>query len=251
MDQRDDDHPPDEHLDPAVAAVYDRSVARAFEPASVEPAVETLARLAGTGVAVEFAIGTGRIALPLAAAGVAVRGIDFSAAMLSELAKKPGAGLIELVEGDMTTTRVCSGASLVFLVFNTITNLRTQAQQVACFHNAAAHLRPGGRFVSENGVPQLHRLAPGDTFQPFDVSPNHVGIEEYRDTVHQISVSHHYFIEGDSVRRVAGVFRCVWPSELDLMAQLAGLTLEARWEDWNESPFTAGSPKHVSLYRKP
>jgi hypothetical protein len=249
MTDRDLRAAPDEHLDPATASAYDRNVADRFSDDEVGPAVGLLAELAGDGTAVEFAIGTGRLALPLAAAGVAVMGIDISAAMLGELAVKPGAAAISVTLGDMTSTRVCADAHLVYLVFNTITNLRTQREQVACFRNAAAHLARGGRFVVETGVPKLRRLPPGDTILPFDVSPHHLGFDEYVDLVDQISVSHHYFIDGDHVRATSAAFRYVWPSELDLMAELAGLELEHRWADWRRSPFTGESPSHVSVWR--
>lgn len=242
---------PDQHLDPNVAAGYDAAVSDRFGADAVAAAVEVLTELAGDGRAAEFAVGTGRIALPLAATGVDVLGIDVSEPMLNELRKKPGADRISLTVGDMTETQVCSDASLVYLVFNTIGNLRSQRLQVACFRNAAAHLRPGGRFVIENGVPRLRRLPVGESILPFDVSPHHLGFDEYRDLVEQILVSHHYFVDGDRVRTVVGAFRYVWPSELDLMAELAGLTLEARWSSWERTPFTGESPSHVSVWRKP
>jgi hypothetical protein len=250
MSDRDVRSAPDEHLDPATARAYDRSVAERFSDDEVGPAVDVLAELAGDGIAVEFAIGTGRLAVPLAAAGTRVMGIDASAPMLAALAKKPGADAIPVTLGDMSSTRVCTDATLVFLVFNTITNLRTQHLQVACFRNAAAHLARGGRFVVETGVPKLRRLPPGETIVPFDVSPHHLGFDEYVDLVDQISVSHHYFIDGDHVRTSAAAFRYVWPSELDLMAELAGLELEARWADWRRTPFTGESPSHVSIWRR-
>ena len=240
---------PDEHLDPATAVDYDRNVAERFSDDEIAPAISVLAELAGDGVAVEFAVGTGRLAVPLADSGVTVMGIDLSEPMLAQLASKAGADRIDVTVGDMTSTQVCADAALVYLVFNTITNLRTQRQQVDCFRNAAAHLAPGGRFVIETGVPQLRRLASGDTIIPFDVSPNHVGFDEYVDLVEQISVSHHYFIDGRRVRTSAAAFRYVWPSELDLMAELAGMELEHRWADWQRSPFTGESPSHVSVWR--
>lgn len=241
---------PDQHLDPAVAARYDTSTAAWFTAGAVEPAITVLAELAGDGAAVEFAVGTGRLALPLAAAGVNVHGIDLSPPMLAELRRKEGAELLSVTEGDMTTTRVCTDASLVYLVFNTIGNLRTQALQVACFRNAAAHLRPGGRFLVETGVPRLHRLAAGERILAFAVTPHHLGFDEYVDRVDQILISHHYFIEGDRVRTVSGAFRYAWPSELDLMANLAGLTLEHRWANWHRAPFTEESASHISVWRK-
>lgn len=241
---------PDQHLDPSVAAGYDRSVSERFSPEAIEPCIRLLADLAGAGPAVEFAVGTGRLALPLSEAGVTVHGVDFSEPMLAELGKKPGAEHISLTVGDMTTTVVCTDASLVYLAFNTITNLRSQAAQVACFRNAAAQLSPGGRFVIENNVPILHRLSPAETVYPFELTPHHIGFDEYVDLVNQISVSHHYFIDGNSVRNVAGAFRYVWPSELDLMAELAGLEFEDRWADWHRNEFTGSSRGHVSVWRK-
>jgi hypothetical protein len=242
---------PDQHLDPSVAAAYDDSVAERFGAAAVIPAVDVLSALAGDGEAVEFAVGTGRLALPLAARGTVVRGIDFSEAMLTELRKKEGAERIRLTVGDMTDTVVCAEAAVVYLVFNTIGNLRTQAQQVACFRNAAAHLRTGGCFVVETNVPNLHGLSAEESIRPFDVSPHHLGFDEFVDRANQILISHHYFIDGDRVRTVSGAFRYVWPSELDLMAEIAGLTLESRWADWHRSPFTDRSTAHVSVWRKP
>lgn len=242
---------PDQHLSQTVASTYDQRVAERFAPEAIDPAVAVLSELAGDGEAVEFAVGTGRLALPLAATGVTVHGIDFSEPMLGELQKKGGADrLATITVGDMTETLVCADAALVYLVFNTITNLRSQDQQVACFANAAAHLGPGGRFLIENGVPKLHQLAPGEVIRPFDLSPDHVGFDEYVDLVNQISISHHYYINGDRVRTVNGAFRYVWPSELDLMARLAGMELESRWADWHRNPFTGESPAHVSVWRK-
>lgn len=242
---------PDRHLDPWTAANYDLGVSDHFSPDVVEPAVSLLAELADNGIAVEFAVGTGRLALPLSRAGVTVKGIDFSENMLAELRKKEGSDAITITHGDMTETRVCSDASLVYLVFNTIQNLRTQRLQTDCFRNAEAHLRPGGRFVVETMVPELHRLPAGESIRPFDVSENHVGFDEYIDRVAQILISHHYFINGNQVRNVTGAMRYVWPAELDLMAELAGMTLESRFSDWKRTPFTGDSESHVSIYIKP
>lgn len=242
---------PDAHLDPAVAAAYDDPADERFSSEAIGPTVAVLADLAGDGPVVEFAVGTGRVALPLAAAGIQVRGIELSEPMLAELRKKDGAELVPVTIGDMTNTQVCDDAAVVYLVYNTIMNLRTQQQQVECFCNAAAHLVPGGCFVIETIVPQLHRLAPGETILPFDVSAHHLGFEEFVDPVNQISISHHFHIDGDRVRTNSPAFRYVWPSELDLMANLAGMTLEARWADWDRSPFTNESRSHVSVWRKP
>lgn len=242
---------PDPHLDPVVAASYDASNADEFEPRYVDAAVDVLAELAGDSDAVEFAIGTGRIALPLAKRGIAVHGIDISEPMLEQLKAKPGSDRILTTIGDMTTTVVGEGFAVAYLVYNTIMNLRTQELQVACFANAARHLRPGGRFVIETMVPELRRLSPGETFLPFDVSSRHIGFDEYVDLVNQILLSHHYHIDGDRVRTSSSPFRYVWPAELDLMARLASLDLEHRWADWERTPFTGDSYGHISIWQKP
>lgn len=241
---------PDAHLDPVVAAAYDTPDDRHFDPDVIDGTVEVLGELAGDRAAVEFAVGTGRIAIPLARAGVAVHGIDISEPMLAQLRGKDTESLVTATVGDMTETTVGVDAGLVYLVYNTITNLRTQRLQVACFANAAANLGPDGRFVIENGVPRLRDLPPGGTIVPFDVSATHLGFDEYVDLAGQISISHHYHIDGDRVRTNSPAFRYVWPSELDLMAELAGLTLEHRWADWDRSTFTGESPSHVSVWRK-
>lgn len=241
---------PDQHLDPVVAANYDAQVPERFEPALLDAAVAVLSDLANGGDVVEFAVGTGRVALPLAAVGVSVSGLDASQPMLDQMAKKPGADQIPVTLGDMTTTRITDDAALVYLVFNTIGNLRTQALQVECFRNAAAHLAPGGRFLIQNMVPKLASLPPGETIRANEITDRHLGFDEFIDRVNQILVSHHYFIDGDDIRTLSGAFRYVWPSELDLMAQLAGMALEHRWADWSRAPFTGDSPAHVSVWRK-
>ncbi len=241
---------PDEHFTPRVAATYDQSTHDNFEPHNIAAAVSVLAELAGAGPAVEFAIGTGRIGLPLSQTGVEVYGIDLSDPMLDQLRAKAGSDQLRLATGDMTTASVCSDASLVYLVFNTIMNLRTQQQQVACLANMANHLTAGGYALIETMVPELRSLPPGETIRPFAVTPEHLGFEEYIDFAHQLSVSHHYVIRDGKAHTVSAAFRYVWPSELDLMAQLAGLELVHRWADWDKSPFTGESPKHVSVWRK-
>ena len=232
-----------------VAARYDASSATMFDPAVVDPAVDFLAGLAGDGPALEFGIGTGRIALPLAARGVTVRGIELSEAMTAQLRAKPGADAIEVTVGDFATTRVDGTFSLVYLVFNTISNLTTQAQQVECFRNAAAHLAPGGTFVIEVGVPSLQRLPPGETVIPFHVSQDRLGFDEY-DVAAQGLISHHLEIVDGRAIRNSIPFRYAWPAEFDLMAQLAGLSLRERWSDWAREPFTSESAKHVSVWAR-
>jgi hypothetical protein len=228
------------------AATYDESEGFMFDAAEIARTVDFLAGLAGAGRALELAIGTGRIALPLAARGVEVHGIDLSAPMVEQLRAKPGGGELPVTVGDMTSTRVDERFALVYLVFNTIENLTTQELQVACFENAAAHLVPGGCFVIEVEIPSLQRLPPGERFVPFHVGENHVGIDEY-DVATQALVSHHVTARG----KASMPFRYVWPAELDLMARLAGLRLRERWEDWSRSPFTSESRKHVSVWEKP
>lgn len=232
-----------------VARSYDRSSAGMFAPEVVGPTVEFLRRIAADGPALEFAIGTGRIGLALAEAGVAVSGIEFSEAMAAELAAKPGGEAVPVVVGDMASTRVPGEFALVYLVYNTITNLLTQEQQVACFENAAAHLRPGGAFVIETFVPRLRQLVPGERYQPFEVTDTHLGFDEI-DTVTQLLVSHHYDFANGAATTFSSPHRYVWPSELDLMAMHAGLRLDQRWADWTRAPFTAGSAGHVSVWRK-
>jgi hypothetical protein len=233
-----------------VAAVYDDLSAGMFDPAVVGPAVGLLAELAGDGAALEFAVGTGRIALPLAERGVRVVGIDNSEAMLDRLRVKPGADRIEARSGDMATTRVEGEFSLVYLVFNTIFNLTTQDGQVACFENAAAHIGTGGRFVIEARVPELQRLPLGQTVLPWRAEPNGMSYSVFDVVTQRLSGQHYDFVDGKVHARPTEM-RYAWPAELDLMARIAGLRLEHRWADWRREPFTALSPSHVSVYAKP
>ena len=233
-----------------VAARYDESSADMFEPEVVEPVVDFLAELAGDGRALELGIGTGRIALPLAQRGVPVHGIDLSQAMVEKLRAKPGGEEIEVTIGDFSTTTVEGTFSVAYLVFNTINNLTTQDEQVACFQNVAAHLEPGGCFVIEVGVPGLRVLPPGERFHVFDVGESHIGFDEY-DVVNQGLVSHHFSPADGKWERLSMPFRYVWPAELDLMARIAGLTLRERWSGWKGEPFTSESRKHVSVWEKP
>ncbi|MGZ4271999.1 MAG: class I SAM-dependent methyltransferase [Solirubrobacteraceae bacterium] len=232
-----------------VAAVYDEHSAGMFDPAVVEPAVATLADLAAGGAALEFAVGTGRIALPLAQRGVRVAGMDNSQAMLARLREKPGAEAIDARAGDMAATRLEGEFSLVYLVFNTIFNLVTQEGQVACFENAAAHLQPGGRFVVEARVPELQRLPLGQTVLPWRADPDGWSYYVY-DVVTQGLSGRHYNVVDGRVEPSPIEMRYAWPAELDLMARIAGLRLEHRWAGWGREPFTALSPAHVSVYIK-
>jgi SAM-dependent methyltransferase len=217
--------------------------------AAIDPAIDLLVELAGTGAALEFGIGTGRLALPLSRRGVPVHGIDLSPAMLARLAAKPGAERIGVTTGDFAHARVSGSFTLAYLVFNTIMNLTSQDEQVACFDNAAAHLSAGGHFVVEVMVPDLQRLPPGETVRPFTVSDTRLGFDSY-DVASQRLVSHHYHWDGDRLERSAIPFRYVWPAELDLMARLAGMTLLHRWSDWHRSPFTSDSRAHLSVWQK-
>jgi SAM-dependent methyltransferase len=241
---------PTDYFGERVAARYDESSANMFDPAVVEPVVDFLAELAGEGAALELGIGTGRIALPLAERGVRVQGIDLSEAMVAKLRAKPGAEEIGVSIGDFATTTVEGTFSVAYLVFNTINNLTTQNQQVACFENAAAHLEPGGCFVIEVGVPRLRLLPRGERFHVFDFSESHLGVDEY-DVVNQGLVSHHFSPADGKWEGLSMPFRYVWPAELDLMARLAGMKLRERWSGWKREPFTSESTKHVSVWEKP
>ena len=238
------------HFDEEVAARYDTTSADMYRPEVVDPTVDFLAALAGDGAALEFGIGTGRIALPLSDRGVHVHGIDISEPMLAQLRGKPGAEGLGLTVGDFATTRVDGSFRLVYLVFNTITNLTTQDEQVGCFRNAAAHLEPGGCFVIEVFVPELRRVPPGERVRAFHLGRTHLGFDEYSDFAGQILYSHHYWTDGGALRAFSAPFRYVWPSELDLMAQLAGMCLRERWAEWTRQDFTDESPSHVSVWEK-
>ena len=240
----------DGYFDERVAARYDDSEAEMFDAEVIDPVVEVLVELAGSGRALELGIGTGRIALPLARRGVSVHGIDLSKAMVARLRAKRGGEDIDVTIGDFATTTVNGSFSLAYVVFNTIVNLTTQAAQVACFRNAAAHLEPGGFFVIEVTIPDLRRLPPGETFHVFNASENHWGIDEY-DVATQGLTSHHFEIVDGTVERLSIPFRYAWPSELDLMALIAGMRLRSRWGGWKREPFTSESTKHVSVWEKP
>jgi SAM-dependent methyltransferase len=232
-----------------VAATYDDSADGMFDPAFTATVAEVLAGLAGGGRALEFGIGTGRIALPLARRGVEVHGIDLSRAMVARLRAKPGGDVIPVAIGDFATTTMDGTFALAYLVFNTIENLTTQDAQVACFRNAAAHLEPGGCFVIEVGVPELRRLPPGQNVVPWQVTPAHWAFDLY-DTATQAMSSNYITVTGGRGEYRSIPFRYVWPSELDLMARLAGMRLRDRWEDWTRTPFTGDSRKHVSVWEK-
>lgn len=232
---------------------YDTPGQGMFAPEVLAPTVEVLAELAGDGPAVEFAIGTGRVAIPLSDAGVRVSGIELSPAMISRLREKVGDDRIPVVHGDMATADAGTDFSLAFLVFNTISNLLTQDGQVECFRNAARHLAPGGCFVVELFVPQLRSL-PQNSPGTFEVSqPGYLLVDTY-DVLQQQLISHHVYFEsglteGREARIARTPHRYIWPSELDLMARLAGFRLESRWADWDRSEFTEQSRSHVSVYR--
>jgi SAM-dependent methyltransferase len=232
-----------------LAEVYDTTSAAMFAPEVLDPCVDALAELARGGPALELAIGTGRVALPLSRRGLTVRGIELSAPMADQLRAKPGAETIDVTIGDMTNTRVPGSFSLVYLVWNAIMNVTTQDEQVAIFANAARHLEVGGCFVVEVVVPPLRALG-GASTRVFELKPDHIGIETFDDFVGQISSSHHWMtVEGRLVHHSAP-YRYVWPSELDLMARLAGLRRRDRWEDWQRTPFTGDSPQQVAVFEK-
>ena len=233
-----------------LAEVYDRTYAAGFAPSVLDPTVDVLAELARGGPALEFAIGTGRVALPLSARGIAVSGIELSPHMVEQLRAKPGADAVQVTVGDMTTTRVPGTFKLVYLVANSIMNVTTQDGQLAVFANAAAHLDEGGSFVVQVIVPQLRSVPVGQVGRVFRLDPDHVGIETFDDLVGQIASSHHWVeVDGRLVRHSAP-YRYIWPSELDLMAKLAGFRLRERWASWDRSPFTSESVSQVAVFEK-
>ena len=237
------------YFDERIAAGYDSSSFEEFDAEVIEKTVSFLAGLAGTGAALELGIGTGRIALPLSRRGVRVHGIDISPAMVARLQAKPGSEAIGVTIGDFATSAVAGTFTLAYLVYNTITNLTTQDEQVECFRNVARHLEPGGCFVIEVTVPELQRLPPGETVRAFTVTPVHLGFDEI-DVATQTFFSHHYWAAHGRLGTFSAPYRYAWPSELDLMARLAGLTLRERFGDWNRDPFTSESRKHVSVWEK-
>jgi len=241
---------PENRFGGEIATAYATRWPEIFAADVLEPMVDALEQLAAGGSALELGIGTGRVAVPLHRRGVPVHGIDLSPEMLAELRADPAAHGIEATLGDFATTTVDGSFTLAYLVANTIMNLTTQDEQVACFRNAAAHLEPGGRFAIEVIVPALRVLAPGESVRAFTMTPMHVGFDEYTDFVDQVSWSHHWWLGPDGPAQFSAPFRYVWPSELDLMARLAGMTLRHRWADWRRSPFTDASPSHVSVWEK-
>ncbi|MGW5668847.1 class I SAM-dependent DNA methyltransferase [Micromonospora sp. NPDC003776] len=241
----------EELWDAEAAQRYDTPGTGMFAPEVLGPTVDRLADLAGDGRALEFAVGTGRVAVPLAERGVPVTGIELSRPMAERLRTKVDEGTIPVLVGDMATTVAPGTFSLVYLVYNTISNLQTQAEQVACFRNAARHLGPGGRFVIELWVPELRKLPPGQQATVWHAEPGYIGLDTY-DVLHQRAVSYHFhFGEGTEARLFRSPHRYIWPAELDLMAQLAGFELESRHADWSGAEFTADSRSHVSVYRLP
>jgi SAM-dependent methyltransferase len=239
----------EEIWDVETARDYDTPGTGMFAQEVLGPTVDRLVGLADGGRVLELAIGTGRVAVPLSERGVPVVGVELSVPMVDQLRTKVDEEVIPVVVGDMATARAPGEFSLVYLVFNTISNLLTQAEQVACFRNAARHLRPGGRFVVELWVPELRRLPPGQQATVWHCEPGYIGLDTY-DVLRQRVVSHHFrFGEGRQAQVSRSPHRYVWPAELDLMARLAGFDLEARHADWEGAEFTAESSSHVSVYR--
>jgi SAM-dependent methyltransferase len=236
--------------DRQIAEVYDKTYAAQFEPSVLAPMVDVLAGLAGGGPALEFAAGTGRVALALSARGIPVHGIELSPHMAGQMRAKPGADAVPVTIGDMTSTRVPGTFQLVYLVANTIMNVTTQDDQLAVFTNAGTHLAPGGCFVLEVLVPQLRRVPPGEVGWVFTLKPDHVGIETFDDLVGQIASSHHWIeVDGHLVRHSAP-YRYVWPSELDLMAKITGFRVRDRWAGWDRAPFASSSDSQVVVFEK-
>jgi SAM-dependent methyltransferase len=233
-----------------IAEVYDKVHAAKFAPSVLGPMVDLLADLAKGGRVLEFAVGTGRVALPLSARAGRVDGVELSPHMVQQLRAKPGSGAVPVTVGDMTKTRIPGRFQLVYLVANTFMNVTTQEDQVAVFANAAAHLEPGGCFVLDVIVPQLRRVPPGEVARVLSIDPEHIGIETFDDLVGHVAWSHHWFeVDGRLVRHSAP-YRYVWPSERDLMARIAGLRLRDRWTGWERQPFTSDRVSEVVVYRK-
>lgn len=240
---------PDIYFGERIAQRYEAYWPELFRPEAIDPVVNFLADLAAGGSALELGVGTGRIAVPLSQRGVRVHGIDLSPAMIARLRAKPGADSVGVTIGDFATTQVGGRFRLAYLLRNTIENLTTQEQQVACFRTVAAQLEPGGSFLIEVEVPALRRLPPGDTVRVFTMTPTHLGFDEY-DFATQGLVSRHYWVVDGQLETFSSPFRYVWPSELDLMARLAGMTLRGRWSNWNREPFTSESTAHISVWQK-
>jgi|HubBroStandDraft_1064217.scaffolds.fasta_scaffold37910_2 SAM-dependent methyltransferase len=233
-----------------IAEVYDETFAAQSEPSVVDPMVDLLAALTGDGAALEFAVGTGRIALPLQARGVPVQGVELSPDMVEQLRGKPGGKAVPVTVGDMATTRLSKRFDLVYIVANSIMNLTTQEEQIAVFSNAAAHLAMGGLFVIELIVPQLRRVPLSEVARVFRLDPEHVGIETFDDVVGQVAWSHHWIEAAGRLVRHSAPYRYIWPSELLLMARLTGFELRDRWGGWDRSPFDSESAKQVAVFVK-
>lgn len=242
----------DDIWDADAAHHYDTPGTGMFAPDIINPTVDRLHQLADGGHALELAIGTGRVAIPLTQRGTPVTGIELSGAMIDQLRTKADNTTIPVIQGDMATTTAPGHYTLVYLIYNTISNLLTQTEQIQCFHNAARHLTPGGRFVIELWVPELRKLPPGQPATVRPTPPGYIALDTY-DTLNQRVVSHHFHFDDNS--KQATLFRTphryIWPAELDLMAQLAGFHLETRHADWHGTPFTADSHDHISVYRIP
>ena len=231
-----------------VAETYDQNHG-GNDPALIQKTVDCLFDLSKGGEILEFAIGTGRIAIPLVERGARVKGIELSNAMVRRLREKQLGKQIEVEIGDMTTSHVSGDFSLVYLVFNTIDNLTTQEAQVACFRNASRHLKAGGRFLIETLVPPIQKIPFGETLRAFETSRHHFGVDAF-DIATQTYTSNHVWMTEDGYRHQSIPFRYAWPSEMDLMAEMAGLSLEHRWADWDRSAFDRMSIRHISVWRK-
>ena len=236
------------YFNETVAATYDQ-VHGEDDPKRFKQMIDCLDSLSEGGDILEFAIGTGRVALPLVTRGRTVKGIELSQPMVAELRKKESATPIEVTIGDMTNARVSGKFSLVYLVYNTIDNLTTQDAQIACFQNAADHLTSGGRFVIETLIPPIQDLPFGETKRAFSCEDDHFGIDVFDVTTQNYSSNHVHRLNGD-LQHFTAPFRYTWPSELDLMAKLAGMTLQSRWGNWDRSSFDRFSRKHIAVWGK-
>ena len=238
------------------AATYGDRIAESYDRmypggGGVEPSVNVLAKLAGGGRALELGIGTGRVALPLAERGVTVHGIDASQAMVDRLRAKPGGDAIPVSIGDFAEFQVDSRFELIFVVCNTLFGLATQDAQVQCFQRVAEHLAAGGTFLIEAFVPDPARFVGGRNLSVSGIEPDLVTLDVARhDAANQRVYSQHLLLTEAGTRLYPVQLRYAWPSELDLMARLAGLRLRDRWSGWDGAPFTAASSSHISLYER-
>lgn len=239
-------------MDTYSAETYGEQIASVYDDLYAgydENAIHTLVTLAQGGQALEFGIGTGRIALPLQSMGVEVHGIDASQAMIARLRSKPGGERVNVALGDFSEVDMQRKYALVYVMFNTIFGPLTQEDQIRCFENAARHLAPGGVFAIEAFVPDLKRFTDGQSLRVIDLDNTTLQMDAAQvDIPRQLITAQHVHLSAQGIQIYPVRLRFIWPAEMDLMARLAGLRLRNRWGGWEQSAFTADSPRHISLY---